>query len=49
LPLRATRLLAEQIHRNGQYYFIHRIAGFLSDEEVRVSIEGQNELVRALM
>ena len=21
------RLLAEQIHRNGQYYFIHRIAG----------------------
>jgi len=56
------RLLAEQIHRNGQYYFIHssstprpssqvaaRIAGFLSDEEVRVSIEGQNELVRALM
>jgi len=41
-------LLAEQIRRNGQYYFIHRIAGFLSDEEVRVSIEGHGELVRAL-
>ena len=43
------QLLAEQIHRNSQYYFIHRIAGFLSDEEVRVSIEGQEELVRALL
>jgi DNA-binding GntR family transcriptional regulator len=43
------QLLAEQIHRNSQYYFIHRIAGFLSDEEVRISIEGHEELVRALM
>jgi DNA-binding GntR family transcriptional regulator len=43
------QLLAEQIHRNSQYYFIHRIAGFLSDEEVRVSIEGHEELVRALL
>lgn len=42
------QLLAEQIHRNGQYYFIHRIAGFLSDEEVHTSIEGHEELVRAL-
>lgn len=43
------QLLAEQIHRNSQYYFIHRIAGFLSDEEVRVSVEGHEKLVRALL
>jgi DNA-binding GntR family transcriptional regulator len=43
------RLLTDQIHRNSQYYFIHRIAGFLSNEEVRISIEGHEELVRALM
>lgn len=43
------RLLADQIHRNSQYYFIHRIAGFLSDDEVRISIEGHEELVQALM
>jgi len=43
------QLLAERIHRNSQYYFIHRIAGFLSDEEVRLSIQGHGELVQALM
>ncbi|MDQ1608933.1 MAG: hypothetical protein QOE16_1665, partial [Microbacteriaceae bacterium] len=42
------RLLAEQIHRNSQHYFIHRIAGFLSDDEVRASISGHEELVTAL-
>lgn len=43
------QLLGEQIHRNSQYYFIHRIAGFLSDEEVRISIQGHGELVQALV
>lgn len=43
------KLLAERIHANSQYYFIHRIAGFLSDEEVRSSIEGHDELVKALL
>lgn len=43
------QLLAERIHANSQYYFIHRIAGFLSDEEVRNSIEGHSRLVSALM
>lgn len=43
------QLLAEQIHRNSHYYFIHRIAGFLSDDEVRVSIAGHEELVQALI
>jgi DNA-binding GntR family transcriptional regulator len=42
------QLLAERIHANSQYYFIHRIAGFLSDEEVRNSIEGHGRLVDAL-
>jgi DNA-binding GntR family transcriptional regulator len=42
-------LLAEQIHRNSQHYFIHRIAGFLSDDEVRASISGHEELVTALV
>ena len=42
-------LLAQRIHDNSQYYFIHRIAGFLSDEEVRKSIEGHGEQVAALM
>jgi DNA-binding GntR family transcriptional regulator len=42
-------LLAEQIQRNSHHYFIHRIAGFLSDEEVRASIEGHEELVQALL
>ncbi|MCU1402422.1 MAG: hypothetical protein QOG18_1574 [Microbacteriaceae bacterium] len=42
-------LLVEQIHRNSHHYFIHRIAGFLSDDEVRGSIEGHEELVRALL
>ena len=41
-------LLAQQIHRNSQYYFIHRISGFLTDEEVRTSIVGHESLVRAL-
>lgn len=41
-------LLGERIHTNSQYYFIHRIAGFLSDEEVRNSIEGHGRLVTAL-
>jgi DNA-binding GntR family transcriptional regulator len=42
-------LLAQQIHRNSQYYFIHRIAGFLSDDEVRDSIAAHEELVQALV
>lgn len=43
------QLLAERIRWNCQYYFIHRIAGFLSDDEVRASIEGHEELVQALL
>ena len=43
------QLLVERVHANSQYYFIHRIAGFLSDEEVRSSIEGHGELVKALV
>jgi DNA-binding GntR family transcriptional regulator len=42
-------LLAQRIHDNSQYYFIHRIAGFLTDEEVRKSIEGHGEQVDALL
>jgi DNA-binding GntR family transcriptional regulator len=42
-------LLAEQIHRNSQYYFIHRISGFLTDEEVRGSIAGHESVVQALV
>jgi DNA-binding GntR family transcriptional regulator len=42
-------LLAQQIHRNSQYYFIHRISGFLTDEEVRTSIRGHESLVQALV
>jgi DNA-binding GntR family transcriptional regulator len=42
------QLLGERIHANSQYYFIHRIAGFLSDDEVRNSIEGHGRLVDAL-
>jgi DNA-binding GntR family transcriptional regulator len=41
--------LAEQIRRNREYYFIHRVSGFLSDDEVRTSIESHQELVQALM
>jgi DNA-binding GntR family transcriptional regulator len=41
--------LAEQIQRNTAFYFVHRIAGFLSDDEVRVSIAGHQELVDALV
>jgi DNA-binding GntR family transcriptional regulator len=41
--------LAEQVSRNTAFYFVHRIAGFWSDEEVRVSIEGHQELVDALV
>lgn len=42
-------LLAQRVRDNSQYYFIHRIAGFLSDEEARSSIEGHENLVQALM
>jgi DNA-binding GntR family transcriptional regulator len=42
-------LLADLIRRNSQYYFIHRIAGFLSDDEVRASIDGHAQLVDALV
>lgn len=42
-------LLAEQIHRNSQYYFIHRISGFLTDDEVRGSIAGHESVVQALV
>jgi DNA-binding GntR family transcriptional regulator len=41
--------LAEQIVRNTAFYFVHRIAGFWSDDEVRVSIAGHQELVDALV
>ncbi len=41
--------LAEQIVRNTAFYFVHRIAGFWSDDEVRVSIAGHQELVNALV
>jgi DNA-binding GntR family transcriptional regulator len=41
--------LAEQIQRNSAFYFVHRIGGFLSDDEVRTSIEGHQELVDALV
>ena len=41
--------LAEQIQRNTAFYFVHRIAGFLSDDEVRNSIAGHQELVDALV
>lgn len=43
------QLLSDRVHGNSQYYFMHRIAGFLSDEEVRSSIEGHDELVKALL
>lgn len=48
--IRAARneLLAQRIRDNSQYYFIHRIAGFLSDDEVRSSLEGHENLVQAL-
>lgn len=41
--------LAEQIQRNTAFYFVHRIAGFLSDDEVRQSIAGHQKLVDALV
>lgn len=43
------QLLSDQIRRNSQYYFMHRIAGFLSDDEVRTSIAGHERLVQALI
>jgi DNA-binding GntR family transcriptional regulator len=42
------QLLAGLIHQNSQHYFMHRIAGFLSDDEVRDSIVGHQDLVEAL-
>jgi DNA-binding GntR family transcriptional regulator len=42
-------LLAQRIHDNSQYYFIHRIAGFLTDDEVDASIVGHGEQVQALL
>lgn len=45
----ANSRLAAQIASNRQYYFVHRIAGFLSDEEVRSSISGHEKLVDALL
>lgn len=41
--------LADQIVRNTSFYFVHRIAGFWNDDEVRVSIAGHQELVDALV
>lgn len=41
--------LAEQIKRNSQFYFVHRMAGFLSDEEVRLLVAGHQALVDALL
>ncbi|MDP9028314.1 MAG: GntR family transcriptional regulator [Actinomycetota bacterium] len=41
--------LAEQIKRNSQFYFVHRMAGFLSDEEVRILVAGHQALVDALL
>lgn len=42
-------LLSDQIRRNAQHYFVRRISGFLSDDQVRASIAGHDELVRALV
>jgi DNA-binding GntR family transcriptional regulator len=42
------QLLSDLIHQNSNHYFMHRIAGFLSDDEVRKSIIGHQELVEAL-
>lgn len=41
--------LAEQIRRSRDYYVIHRITGFLTDEEVRTSLAGHQELIDALL
>ena len=41
--------LAEQIQRNTDFYFVHRIAGFLNDDEVRESIAGHQSLVDSLV
>lgn len=41
--------LAEQIQRNSDFYFVHRIGGFLSDDDVRTSIAGHQQLVDALV
>jgi DNA-binding GntR family transcriptional regulator len=41
--------LAEQIRRSRDYYVIHRINGFLNDEEVRTSLAGHQDLINALL
>ena len=41
--------LAEQIRRSRDYYVIHRITGFLADEDVRTSLAGHQELIDALL
>lgn len=41
--------LAEQIRRSRDYYVIHRITGFLNDEDVRTSLAGHQELIDALL
>jgi DNA-binding GntR family transcriptional regulator len=41
--------LAEQIRRSRDYYVIHRITGFLNDEEVRTSLAGHQDLIDALV
>lgn len=41
--------LAEQIRRSREYYVIHRITGFLADEDVRISLAGHQELIDALL
>ena len=41
--------LAEQIKRSRDYYVIHRITGYLTDDEVRTSIAGHQELIDAVL
>lgn len=41
--------LAEQIRRSREYYVVHRISGFLNDQDVRASLAGHQELIEALL
>jgi DNA-binding GntR family transcriptional regulator len=41
--------LAQQIRANTQYYFVHRMSGLLTDQDVRTSIAGHQKLVDALI
>lgn len=41
--------LAENIKRSRENYVIHRISGFMNDEDVRSSLAGHQELIDALL